>query len=57
MDDSRIPWWLVVLLGIGVTGLAVWQSPRWKLQLRLGAGALALVYLALLAVAIGGDSR
>ena len=55
MDDSRIPWWLVVLLGIGVTGLAVWQSPRWKLQLRLGAGALALVYLALLAVAVGGD--
>ena len=55
MDDSRIPWWLVVLLGIGVTGLAVWQSSRWKRQLRLGAGALALVYLALLAVAVGGD--
>ncbi len=57
MDDSRIPWWLVVLLGIGVTGLAVWQSSRWKLQVRLGAVALALVYLALLAVAVGGDPR
>ena len=57
MDDTRIPWWLVVLLGIGVTGLAVWQSSRWKLRLRLGAGALALVYLALLAIAVGGDPR
>ncbi len=57
MDDSRIPWWLVVLLGIGVTGLAVWQSSRWKLQVRLGAGALALVYLALLVIAVGGDPR
>ena len=57
MDDSRIPWWLVVLLAIGVAGLAVWQSSRWKRQIRLGAGALALVYLAMLALAIGGDPR
>ena len=57
MDDARIPWWLVLLLGVGVAGLAVWQSSRWKLQVRMGAGALALVYLALLAFAIGGDPR
>lgn len=57
MDDSRIPWWLVLLLGIGMAGLAVWQSSRWKPQLRFGAGALGLVYLALLAYLIGGDPR
>jgi len=57
MDESRIPWWLVLLLGIGVAGLAVWQSSRWKMQLRLGSGALALVYLTLLAFAIGRDPR
>jgi hypothetical protein len=57
MDDSRIPWWLVLLVGIGVTGLAVWQSARWKLPIRLGAGALAMLYLVLLAIAVGGDPR
>lgn len=57
MDDSRIPGWLVLLLGIAVAGLAVWQSSRWKQQLRIGAGSLGLVYLGLLAYAIGGDSR
>lgn len=57
MDDSRIPWWLVVLLGICVTGLALWQSSRWKLQFRCGAGALGLIYLALLVFAIGGTPR
>ena len=57
MDDSRIPWWLVLLVGISVIGLAGWQSSRFKPQMRLGAGGLALAYLALLAFAIGGDPR
>lgn len=57
MDDPRISWWLIVLVGTGVAGLAVWQSSRWTLQLRLGAGALALVYMAMLAIAVGGNSR
>ena len=55
MDDSRIPWWLILLLGVAVAGLAVWQSSRWTLQLRLRAATLALIYLAMLAFVIGGD--
>lgn len=57
MDASRIPWWLVLLIGISTMALAIWQSSRWKPQMRLWSGGLALVYLALLAFAIGGDPR
>lgn len=57
MDDARIPWWLILLLGVTVTGLAIWQSSRRRTQLRLGACALSLIYLAMLAFAIGGDPR
>lgn len=57
MDGSRIPWWMVVLLGICGVGLAIWQSSRFKFQVRLGAAALALVYGGMLAFTIGGDPR
>lgn len=57
MDDSHRPWWLVVLLGVCVVGLAVWQSSRFKPQVRAGAMLLALIYLAFLAFTIGGDPR
>lgn len=57
MDASRIPWWLVLLIGISTVALAIWQSSRWKPQMRLWSGGLTLVYLALLAFAIGGDPR
>lgn len=57
MDDSHSPWWLVVLLGIGVIGLAVWQTSRFTAQVRLGAVLLALLYLAFVAFSIGGDPR
>jgi hypothetical protein len=57
MDDSHRPWWLVVLLGVCVVGLAVWQSARFKPQVRSGAMLLALIYLAFLAFTIGGDPR
>lgn len=57
MDDSHSPWWLVVLLGIGVIGLAVWQASRFKLQVRVGAALLAMLYLAFVAFSIGGDPR
>ena len=57
MDATRIPWWLVVLIGISTVSLAVWQSGLWKPQVRLWAGGLTLVYSALLAFAIGGDPR
>lgn len=57
MDVSRIPWWLVLLIGISIIALAAWQSSRCQPHLRLGAGGLALIYFALLAFAIGGDPR
>lgn len=57
MDDSRLPWWLVVLLAIGVVGIAVWQSSHAKPQIRWGAIGLGLTYLALLGFTIGGDPR
>lgn len=57
MDDSRIPWWLIVCVGIIALGMAAWQSSRWKLRWRSGGGVLALIFLALLALMVGGDPR
>ena len=57
MAESRLPWWLVLLLGVWVVGLSLWSWPRAQRQVRLGAGLLSLVYLVLLFMALGGDSR
>ena len=57
MVESRLPWWLVLLLGVWVAGLSVWSWPHAKKELRWGAGLLSLVYLVLLFTALGGDSR
>ena len=57
MLESRLPWWLVLLLGVWVAGLAVWSWPRAKREIRWGAGLLSLVYLVLLFTALGGDPR
>ena len=57
MAESRLPWWLVLLLGVWVSGLSLWSWPRAQRQVRWGAGLLSLVYLVLLFMALGGDSR
>jgi hypothetical protein len=57
MDESRLPWWLVVLLGVWVIALTVWQSSRWKPEIRWRAGGLSLVYLGLLVFALFRDPR
>jgi len=57
MVESRLPWWLVLLLGVWVAGLAVWSWPRAQRQVRWGAGLLSLVYLVLLFTALSGDPR
>ena len=57
MVESRLPWWLVLLLGVWVAGLTVWSWPRAQRQVRWGAGLLSLVYLVLLVTALGGDPR
>ena len=57
MVESRLPWWLVLLLGVWVAGLTVWSWPRARRQVRWGAGLLSVVYLVLLFLALGGDPR
>lgn len=57
MDDSRIPWWLIVCVGIIALGMAAWQSSRWKLSWRSVGAVLALIFVALLALLLGGDPR
>ena len=57
MVESRLPWWLVLLLGVWVAGLSLWSWPRARRQVRWGAGLLSLVYLVLLFIALGGDPR
>ncbi len=57
MVESRLPWWLVLLLGVWVASLTVWSWPRAQRQVRWGAGLLSLVYLVLLVTALGGDPR
>ena len=57
MNESRLPWWLVLLLGVWIAALSVWGSPRAAREVRWGAGLLSLVYLALIFLALGGDPR
>lgn len=57
MAESRLPWWLVLLLGVWVAGLTVWSWPCARRQVRWGAGLLSVVYLVLLFLALGGDPR
>ena len=57
MVESRLPWWLVLLLGVGVVALTVWSWPHSKREVRWGAGLLSLAYAVLLFMARGGDPR
>lgn len=57
MNESRLPWWLVLLLGVWIMALSVWGSSRAAREVRWGAGLLSLVYLALIFLALGGDPR
>ncbi len=57
MHESRLPWWLVLLLGVWIAALSVWGSSRASREVRWGAGLLSLVYLALIFLALGRDLR
>ncbi len=57
MNESRLPWWLVLLLGVWIVALSAWGSSRAAREVRWGAGLLSLVYLALIFFALGGDPR
>lgn len=53
MNQSFLPWWLVLLLGLWAVALAVWQHPAISRESRLWAGFSILIYLAFLFLAIG----
>lgn len=57
MVDSRLPWWLILLLGVWVISLTLWSWPRAQREIRWGAGLLSLAYLLLIFLALGGDPR
>src|SRR3569832_2044119 len=53
MNQSFLPWWLVLLLGLWAVALAVWQHPAISRESRLWAGFSISIYLAYLFLAIG----
>jgi len=53
MVEPFLPWWLVLLLGMWATTLAVWQHPSVHREVRLWAGLLTLVYSGLIFLALG----
>ena len=53
MNQSFLPWWLVLLLGLWAVALAVWQHPAVSRESRLWAGFSILIYLAFVFLAIG----
>lgn len=57
MDEAFLPWWVVVLLGMWSISLTVWQHPSVHREVRLWAGLLSLVYMALIFLALGMGLR
>lgn len=53
MDETFLPWWLVLLLGMWATALTIWQHPSVHREIRLWAGLLTLVYFGLIFLALG----
>ncbi|WP_010586351.1 hypothetical protein [Schlesneria paludicola] len=53
MEESYLPWWLIVLLGMWVASFAVWQHPRVHREIRVWSGIASWVYLLLIFVALG----
>ncbi len=57
MDESFLPWWLVLLLGMWAAALTLWQHPSVHREVRLWAGLSTLVYLGLIFLALGLGGR
>ena len=53
MDEPFLPWWLMLLLAMWATAFAVWRQPAFHREVRLWAGLLTLVYVALIFLALG----
>ena len=52
MEESYLPWWLILLLGMWAASFAVWQHPRVNPEIRHWAGIATWVYLLLSFVAL-----
>ena len=57
MNDSFIPWWLALLLGMWAVALTLWVHPSVHREVRLWSGLLTLVYLALIFLALRVNPR
>lgn len=57
MEESFLPWWLMLLLGMWAVAVALWQSPSVHREVRLWSGLATLVYLGLIFLALKNDAR
>lgn len=55
MFDSYFSWWFLLLLGVWIAGLVIWQQPKASAEFRWGAGVLVLAYIAMLFMALRVD--
>lgn len=52
-DETFLPWWMVLLLGLWATALTVWQQSPLRRDNRLLAAAFSLLYVGLICIALG----
>ena len=57
MNDSFIPWWLALLLGMWAVALTLWVHSSVHREVRLWSGLSTLVYLALIFLALRVSPR
>lgn len=57
MDEPFLPWWLVILLGMWVIAMSIWQRSGLHREVRLWAGLAALIYVGLIFLALGLGSQ
>lgn len=56
-QESFLPWWLILLLGMWAVALAIWQTVSIHREIRLWSGLATLVYLGLIFLALTISSR
>lgn len=57
MNETFLPWWLLLLLGLWALALTIWQNPHAHRELRFWSGVSAIAYLGLFFLAVGAGSR
>src|SRR5258708_1816219 len=56
MEESFLPWWLILLLVMCAVALTLWQSAFIHRELRLWSGLATLVYLGLIFLVLRSNS-